>query len=254
MAGQYDTVYEDENYLVVCPKTQAASVYFGKGTKWCTAATVSENYFYYYIVNGNTLIYILSKNIKPGWEWAKKIAYMYQEEHLNNIFYDSRDIEIIDVAVKDYLDEDYYKIMRKIKNYLNSNEKITAKMRIKDISIEEFRKEMSIVNTGEELRNFLIWMSNTHNQEILQYIINNYPIDTVLAVICIHSTMSTETWNMLYHKIFKNGYLLSCSLYNTSLPKRIKARILNNREYIYYKNYIEEVHAKLRQKNKNENQ
>lgn len=36
-------VYEDDEWLVVVPKTKEAACYYGKGTKWCTAAS-EDNY------------------------------------------------------------------------------------------------------------------------------------------------------------------------------------------------------------------
>ena len=38
-------VYEDPEWLVVIPLTREAACLYGKGTKWCTAAEPSDNYF-----------------------------------------------------------------------------------------------------------------------------------------------------------------------------------------------------------------
>lgn len=43
-----EKVFENQEWLVVVPKTEAASCYYGKGTEWCTAADVSDNRFEYY--------------------------------------------------------------------------------------------------------------------------------------------------------------------------------------------------------------
>ena len=41
-------VYEDENWLILIPLTKEAAIYYGKNTKWCTAATTYDNMFDYY--------------------------------------------------------------------------------------------------------------------------------------------------------------------------------------------------------------
>ena len=40
-----DKVYEDNEWVVIVPHTKEAAIYYGKGTKWCTAATESRNWF-----------------------------------------------------------------------------------------------------------------------------------------------------------------------------------------------------------------
>lgn len=52
-----DKLYEDDSFLVVHPKVRAASVLYGKGTKWCTAAK-RHNAFTAYNEVGNLYIVI----------------------------------------------------------------------------------------------------------------------------------------------------------------------------------------------------
>lgn len=54
-----EKIYEDENFLVVLPKTTQGSCHYGAGTKWCTAAR-GENHFDSYSRRG-TLYYIIFK-------------------------------------------------------------------------------------------------------------------------------------------------------------------------------------------------
>lgn len=70
-----DKIYEDENFVVILPKTRAASCHYGATTKWCTAAK-EGNQFENYSSRG-TLYYILfkAKNVldaerikKPVWQ------------------------------------------------------------------------------------------------------------------------------------------------------------------------------------------
>ena len=56
-------VYKDEEKQVVIPLSKEASIQYGKNTKWCTAATESENYFIeYFYVNKVALFYVLFKD------------------------------------------------------------------------------------------------------------------------------------------------------------------------------------------------
>ncbi len=51
-------VYEDDEWLVVVPLTEKASCYYGKGTRWCTAADNSHNMFNRYNEDGPLYINI----------------------------------------------------------------------------------------------------------------------------------------------------------------------------------------------------
>ena len=53
-----EKVYEDNEWLVIIPHTQAASCYYGKGTQWCTAAERSNNMFDHYNSQGPLYINI----------------------------------------------------------------------------------------------------------------------------------------------------------------------------------------------------
>jgi hypothetical protein len=53
-----EKVYEDNEWLILIPKTKEAAIYYGKGTRWCTAAERGQNYFDYYNKDGNLYINI----------------------------------------------------------------------------------------------------------------------------------------------------------------------------------------------------
>lgn len=57
-------LYEDEQYLIVAPRTTEASCHYGQGTKWCTSSK-RQNQFENYDVDG-TLIYIINKKEGPS--------------------------------------------------------------------------------------------------------------------------------------------------------------------------------------------
>lgn len=45
--GSSDVYYEDQDLRILVPKDREAACYYGKGTKWCTAATNNNMYDYY---------------------------------------------------------------------------------------------------------------------------------------------------------------------------------------------------------------
>ena len=60
-SGAAELLYKDSTLVVVTPKTEEASCYFGKGTQWCTAATKSDNLFMSYNWEGPLYI-IMTKD------------------------------------------------------------------------------------------------------------------------------------------------------------------------------------------------
>jgi len=55
--GTSKTVFENDQVRIVVPEDQTAACYYGQGTRWCTAAQTSSNYFGHYNKQGP--LYIL---------------------------------------------------------------------------------------------------------------------------------------------------------------------------------------------------
>ena len=66
-----DVIYEDNEMIVVSPKTHKSSCYFGAGTKWCTTASDSGHYDRYN--QDGKLFYFISKT-KPTSDPTYKVA------------------------------------------------------------------------------------------------------------------------------------------------------------------------------------
>jgi len=56
--NQSKMVYRGQDGIIVIPETEEASIFWGRGTRWCTAATDSENYFDYYSKTGPLYVII----------------------------------------------------------------------------------------------------------------------------------------------------------------------------------------------------
>jgi len=61
--SQAEQVYEDSRWLMLVPKTHAASCQYGAGTKWCTTERDNPKYFNQYTDEG-TLFYVIKKGGK----------------------------------------------------------------------------------------------------------------------------------------------------------------------------------------------
>jgi hypothetical protein len=78
-----DIVFENDEVVVLIPKTHEASCYYGSNTKWCTASKDDSSYFDDYLEEV-TLYYILPK------DGGEKVA-VAVDEHNNKEIFDSGD-------------------------------------------------------------------------------------------------------------------------------------------------------------------
>jgi hypothetical protein len=64
--GEATEVYEDATVRVVVPEDQAAACHYGRGTRWCTAATKGTNYYNQYSRQGPLYILLPKSPTHPG--------------------------------------------------------------------------------------------------------------------------------------------------------------------------------------------
>ncbi|KAA6341290.1 hypothetical protein EZS27_010877, partial [termite gut metagenome] len=81
--NEVEKIYEDNEWLVLSLLTEAAAIYYGRGTQWCTSTTKSKNYFNDYIKMGP--IYFI---------FDKKHSLKYQFGFSQNIFCDRQDMSV----------------------------------------------------------------------------------------------------------------------------------------------------------------
>lgn len=88
---QYDRVYEDDEVVIIRPKTALASQKYGAGTRWCISATKSKNWFETYRSTGGEHFFLIKRN-PQGDEWDKvsmtytDYAAAIDKEHLYSMF------------------------------------------------------------------------------------------------------------------------------------------------------------------------
>lgn len=100
-----DKVFENDNWLVVIPKTHRAACYYGKNTQWCTASKDDDSVFNEYNKQGN--LYINTN---------KKTNEKYQFHFETNQFMDERDEPIMLFEIIKSDDELYNFYEDKFKN------------------------------------------------------------------------------------------------------------------------------------------
>ena len=110
-----NVVYEDPRFFVVNPLTHQSSCYYGKGTKWCTAA--DSDYQFKQYNDDAKLFYILDKT-KPTNDPFYKIA-LLRKFNGDKTFFDAQDnsLKNIDNVIEPTL---LKQIMTSIDDYLQS--------------------------------------------------------------------------------------------------------------------------------------
>ena len=125
-----NVVYDDGNYFVVNPLNHDASCYYGKGTKWCTAAE-TDTHFKKYNEDGK-LFYIIDRS-KPTNDPFYKVALLRKFDG-DKIYYDAKDEYVRTgwIHGTEILD----KILNNVTGYLQ----------------QEFADQLKIYNDKEEAR------------------------------------------------------------------------------------------------------
>lgn len=108
-----NVVYEDDRFFIVNPLTHQSSCYYGKGTKWCTAAD-TDYQFKRYNEDGK-LFYILDKTL-PTNDPFYKVA-LLKKFNGDSTFYDAKD-DTIGTGVWIKNTDKLNKLLSEIDNYL----------------------------------------------------------------------------------------------------------------------------------------
>jgi hypothetical protein len=120
ISDEVDKIYEDNRFVVVVPKTHAASCYYGSGTKWCTASKDTDSHFSTYKRDGE-LYYIIDKTL-PSSSRFYKIALNKSISRLKEDFWDVKDNMITDKSDILHILQNK-KMLEKIRNNFNTKYK-----------------------------------------------------------------------------------------------------------------------------------
>jgi hypothetical protein len=155
LEGQTEKIYEDDNFLVLVPKTQEASCKYGSGTKWCTTVK-GAGHFNRYTSGKQGLYYIIRKKGNQTEPYYKVAVHV--NEIGNENWWDATDHQLGGDTVtlfKEYFPELYSKIkehsQEKRKPNLKEVDKIFEDMDQTMVVAENFKnsgKDLKIIVTG----------------------------------------------------------------------------------------------------------
>ena len=148
--GEATEVYEDATVRVVVPEDQAAACHYGRGTRWCTAATKGTNYYNQYSRQGPLYILLPKSPTHPGER--------YQLHFPSGQFMDEGDdpVDLYDLLIHrfDMLFDFFKQQEPSVGNYIIfADDKIINPLleRIKELAMEHFWDE---VNDWEDQDNY----------------------------------------------------------------------------------------------------
>ena len=85
-----DIILNNDKFLIVRPKSHAASCIYGAGTKWCTTERSDKHWKRYYEENLVTFYYILNKQLDQSNDLYKIAVAVYPDENRKEV-YDAKD-------------------------------------------------------------------------------------------------------------------------------------------------------------------
>jgi hypothetical protein len=156
-----EVIVDNDDYLLLIPKTHEGSLKYGANTKWCTASRINPRTFKQYTSNGY-LFYLIRKN-KKNTKWDKVAFYVKHAEALIDGFeiYSSDDIRARKRTIFKECDFELTSFME-IMMIINSNifEKEFLKYtkedvdntitKLRSVDIDKTLKSISILNSYSE--------------------------------------------------------------------------------------------------------
>ena len=178
-----NVVYDDGNYFVVNPLNHDASCYYGKGTKWCTAAE-TDTHFKKYNEDGK-LFYIIDRS-KPTNDPLYKVALLRKFDG-DKIYYDAKDEYVRTGWI--HGTETLDKILNNVTGYLQQeftdqlkiyNDKEAARKEKDRLEkLREQQRVQSLRNDAQDRRDENEWAldGNTPDEGLKAYALLEYLVD-----------------------------------------------------------------------------
>jgi hypothetical protein len=179
-----NVVFDDGRFFVVNPLDHKSSCYYGRGTKWCTAAE-TDTQFNRYNEDGK-LFYIIDRS-KPTSDPKYKVALLRKFEG-DKIYYDAKDDSFNNGWILNT--EKMNEILSKIDSYLGEEfgdqlkiyrDKESAKKEQERLNrVREERRVRGLRNSAEERRENGVWTlddgcpdEGLKAHALLDYLVNN---------------------------------------------------------------------------------
>jgi hypothetical protein len=179
-----NVVYDDGRFFVVNPLNHSASCYYGKGTKWCTAAE-TDTHFKKYNEDGK-LFYIIDRS-KPTNDPQYKVALLRKFDG-DKIYYDAKDEYVRNgwILGSDILE----KILSNITGYLNqefaeqlkiyTDKELARKEKDRLERLREQQRIQGLMDDAQERRTENEWELDDYTPEVglkahalLEFLVDN---------------------------------------------------------------------------------
>ena len=105
---QTDYLHDDDDYMIVRPRSADSSCYYGKGTKWCISSTQSRNYFDQYTGEGVGFYFVLFKHLTQEDPYKKMALVFRPGESEPSEVYDAVDDEVGVDAVREAVEANIF--------------------------------------------------------------------------------------------------------------------------------------------------
>lgn len=138
-------LYEDNQWLLIIPKTYDSACHYGAGTKWCTASKIDRKKYDEYMTNGY-LMFLINKNSKEKYSMSKQ----------RTSFVNAVDTELSSDKIKDLLN----KLPTELASIIEKDGVSFAYRRIKEKIIKKIPftalEAAELKNISDELKNKLL--------------------------------------------------------------------------------------------------
>jgi hypothetical protein len=162
-------IEENDNYLILSPKTFKGSLKYGYGTKWCTASKDNPNYFTKYSKEGTLVYVIYKKEVKRN--NVQKVAFYLKNKDCPytgtiEIYNQSDTITLGNEMVKSgWSSENVFRVTTLIRGYMVKAREIKTAIE----SVEHVTKLLSsidIINLAENLTIIELTKNNDYTLKV----------------------------------------------------------------------------------------
>lgn len=225
--SQSDRIYEDDDVLVIRPKSHAASCYYGANTKWCTTTKGHTGYFDKYFREGN-LYYFLNK--KTG----LKLALFKNKE--------TREIEVFDAqdrrATIDLLRTEFPQQSELIDELTGTGEFIKglrefSRGKIDSEELEKLDESILDVKVKDPLGQSIVIIDFKNDENLFNILDLNEDDKWFLPMVTSHYSNYEFMDSYQIEDDFKEGYSIYAELNdsNVELLKKISELILPQKKF-----------------------
>ncbi len=184
-----EKLFENDDFEVLWIKNKAASVFHGKGSKWCVTMK-GKSYYEQYQLDNTVFFFILNKKSDIS-DPLYKIAISYQRDIDNNtkekIFWSSLDDQISKSTISKYLGESFSKIDTICDQKAKDAPKSALAKFGSGESISQKEQEDLVKNDNEKIKS-VIFRSKHITPYMLELLSDDEDPDVILKIAYNHNT------------------------------------------------------------------